>query len=70
MQRRDATPVKVNCSKTISLFDKVVNDKPSHLSTTMAFRNNLKLFWSSVNVNPTLPNSYLNQFTWSPCKRY
>ena len=54
MQRRDATSVKVNGSKTISPFDKVVNDQPGKLNTTLVFRNNLKLFQNCVNVNPTL----------------
>ena len=35
MQRRDAAPVKVNSSKTISPFDKVVNDQPGKLSKTL-----------------------------------
>ena len=54
MQRSDANPVNVNGSKMISPFDKVVNDKPGKLNSTVVFRNNLKLFWSCVNVSPTL----------------
>ena len=43
MRRKDTTAVKNNDPKTISLFDKVCNNQPAKLSTTVAFKNIINL---------------------------
>ena len=44
MQIGDTTPVKINGSNMASPFDKLGNNDPAKLSTTVAFRDTLKLF--------------------------
>ena len=43
----------------------VISYQPVILSTTVGFRNTLKLFWHCANVNPTLQDSYLNRLSLS-----
>ena len=44
IQGRDTTPVKINGSKSVSLFDEVCHNQPAKMITTIAFRNILELF--------------------------
>ena len=45
IQRNELTPVKTNGCKTITSLRKlVISHQPAELSTTVAFRNILKLF--------------------------
>ena len=44
----------INVSKTVNPMNKVGNNQPAKLSTTVAFRNILDLFWSFAYVNLAL----------------
>ena len=68
MRRKDTTAVKNNDPKTISLFDKVCNNQPAKLSTTVAFKSIISLLRLCTDVHPTLKLSHLIFFTQPPRK--